>query len=130
MKKSQLLASVSRVRGFKESAVGVTFRFLRDAGLATTGARGVNAPDMTTRDVAAVLIAMLTYETPGKQAADAFRMIGPLECRDPHPDPDGFSLEALRGLSAPFTFVDALAALIDVYAHGAMRRRIGTTRPS
>lgn len=83
-----------------------------------TGARGVNAPDMTTHDVAAVVIAMLTCETPGKYAPDAFRMIGPLECRDPHPDPAGFSLEARRGLSPPFTFADALAALIDVYAYG------------
>ena len=120
MKQSDLRSSLARVRGFKAKALTFTLRTLREAGhLTSTGARGVNAPDMTTRDLAAALTAMLTYETPGSNAAEAFRMIGGLTCRDPHPDAAGFSLEALRGLAAPFTFADALTALLDVYVHDA-----------
>ncbi len=50
-------------------------RFLKEAGLLTTGARGVNAPHMTPLDAARVTIALLACDTPG-QAVDRVKRFG------------------------------------------------------
>lgn len=52
-------------------------RFLKEAGLLTTGARGVNAPDMTPLDAARVTIALLATDTPG-QAVERVKRFGPI----------------------------------------------------
>lgn len=52
-------------------------RFLKEAGLLTTGARGVNAPDMTQLDAARVTIALLATDTPG-QAVERVKCFGPI----------------------------------------------------
>ncbi len=52
-------------------------RFLKEAGLLTTGARGVNAPHMTPMDAARVTIALLASDTPG-QAVERVRRFGPI----------------------------------------------------
>ncbi|MEY8827666.1 hypothetical protein AB9K34_04485 [Sedimentitalea sp. XS_ASV28] len=50
-------------------------RFLKEAGLLTTGARGVNAPHMTPLDAARVTIALLVSDTPG-QAVERVKRFG------------------------------------------------------
>jgi hypothetical protein len=52
-------------------------RFLKEAGLLTSGARGVNAPDMTPLDAARVTIALLATDTPG-QAVERVKRFGPI----------------------------------------------------
>lgn len=47
-----------------EATVSGAFRVLRENGLMTSGARGVNAPDMTDLDAARIRIAMLVNERP------------------------------------------------------------------
>ena len=44
---------------FEESKVLGYSRVLREAGMLTTGARGVNAPDATSLDAARLLIVMM-----------------------------------------------------------------------
>jgi len=50
-------------------------RFMKQAGLLTTGARGVNAPHMTPLDAARVTIALLASDTPG-QVVDRVKRFG------------------------------------------------------
>lgn len=50
-------------------------RFLKEAGLLTTGARGVNAPHMTPLDAARVTVALLACDSPG-QAVDRVKRFG------------------------------------------------------
>lgn len=50
-------------------------RFLKEAGLLTTGARGVNAPHMKALDAARVTIALLASDAPG-QAVERVKRFG------------------------------------------------------
>lgn len=50
-------------------------RFLKEGGLLTTGARGVNAPHMTPLDAARVTIALLACDAPG-QAVERVKRFG------------------------------------------------------
>lgn len=52
-------------------------RFLKEGGLLTTGARGVNAPNMTPMDAARVTIALLSTDSPG-QAVERVKRFGSL----------------------------------------------------
>ncbi|WP_157982053.1 hypothetical protein [Oceanicella sp. SM1341] len=54
-------------------------RFLKEAGLLTTGARGVNAPDMTARDAGRMTIALLGSDRPGR-AVETVSAFGALTC--------------------------------------------------
>lgn len=108
--------AVAKVTGAEVSSVKVAMRFLREAGLLTQGAHGVNAPDMTARDLSHAVIAFLAYETPGRRAVTAVQEIGSLVVFGGEPYGSGFTLEGLGGLEAPFTFAEALAALIEIYA--------------
>jgi hypothetical protein len=56
-------------------------RVLRDAGLLTTGARGVNAPDLTPLDAARMLISILVTDKPSL-APSAVELIGSLPMAD------------------------------------------------
>lgn len=53
-------------------------RFLKEAGLLTTGARGVNAPDMTYLDAARMTIALMATDSPA-QCVDRVKQFGPLK---------------------------------------------------
>lgn len=53
-------------------------RALKEAGLMTTGARGVNAPDMTPLDAARMTIALLACDGPS-QAVDRVKRFGKLK---------------------------------------------------
>jgi len=60
---------------FEESKVQGYARILREAGLLTTGARGVNAPDATALDAARLLIAMM-LRAKKDDAAEAVKLFG------------------------------------------------------
>lgn len=65
-------------------------RLLKEAGLLTTGARGVNAPDMTPRDAARITIAFLATDMPSRAVAAVEKFGGmiyrPDESSPTHPD--------------------------------------------
>mgnify|MGYP004163724705 CR=1 FL=1 len=60
---------------FEESKVLGYSRVLREAGMLTTGARGVNAPDATSLDAARLLIVMMV-RAKKEDAADAATLFG------------------------------------------------------
>ncbi len=104
---------------------------IRTAGFLTTGARGVNAPDMQPIDAARVALALMANEVPGARAADTARAAQALLCHMPDEAGD-FTLGALAGLRAPFALDVAVAALISIFAHGldkpAVAAAFGQTR--
>lgn len=57
-KLSDLTRAVAAVSSRSETTIAVTARSLREAGLIPTGGRGVNAPQMTSRDAATLLIGL------------------------------------------------------------------------
>ena len=75
MKSAAFIDAMAHVLGVPHKTMVTYTRFLKEAGLLTTGARGVNAPHMTPMDAARVTIALLTCDTPS-QAVDRVRRFG------------------------------------------------------
>ncbi|MCA0850866.1 hypothetical protein [Salipiger thiooxidans] len=70
MKQAQFISLMSDSLGIEEKTLRIVVRTLRLEGLFTTGARGVNAPDMTPLDVARVTIAVVASSSPARAARD------------------------------------------------------------
>lgn len=66
MRQGPFIDLFSEVFGIEHKSVRVMTRALRDAGLLTTGARGVNAPHMTFQDAANLTVALLSGQPPGR----------------------------------------------------------------
>lgn len=132
VKSGGFIAGIAEILGLPDHTVTGAFRVLRVSGLMTSGARGVNAPDMTDLDASRMLIAMLVSERPAYSEASA-RDFGSLICTAArhaqlHPDfgvddahaeiferaTKAFRFEA-RGLGMGHTFEDAVAELIRMY---------------
>lgn len=64
VKSGGFVSGMAAVLEIPEATVAGSFRVLRESGLMTSGARGVNAPDMTDLDAARLLIALLVSERP------------------------------------------------------------------
>ncbi|GLQ82888.1 hypothetical protein GCM10007881_64110 [Mesorhizobium huakuii] len=96
-----------------EGAIMKTQRTLRDAGLLTTGARGVNAPDFVPLDAARMLIAVLVTDRPSL-APSAVRAFGTLKIsfQNWHQTEDSEHSALIEKLKAAETFEAMLAALI------------------
>lgn len=101
--------------GVAEPTVALVVRELREAGMLTTGARGVNAPQMTPLDAARVLLVLLVSERPA-DAAKAARDFGQLRrlngFANGRPTYGDFRLEPSDGDS----FEESLAAVIQKLA--------------
>lgn len=63
-----LIEQVAVSTGVPVGTVSLAFRGLREAGLVTTGARGVNAPPMTPLDAARLLIVLAVTDRPSRAA--------------------------------------------------------------
>lgn len=131
VKSGGFIIGMSAALNLPVPTVAGAFRVLRESGLMTTGARGVNAPDMTDLDAARMLIAMLVTERPAYAESSA-RDFGQLVCTDFHPASERrvmveevdhaeferltseFTLSA-RGLPTRHTFEQAIAELIRMY---------------
>lgn len=70
MKSGPLIKLIAQSLDVEAGTVKVIARTLREAGWLTTGARGVNAPDMAPRDGARLLIAILTGAPPSRVLSD------------------------------------------------------------
>lgn len=122
MKASGLRDRVAGAMLVEPSKVGVTMRNLRENDLLTTGARGVNAPDLTYLDAARILIAHVVDSNPGRDAPRLVRRFGPLPWANPDACEDlseyekPFTLAALCPDQRKETFEEAVAGLIRVFA--------------
>lgn len=70
MKQAQFISLMSACLRVEEKTIKKTVRTLREAGLFTTGARGVNAPDMTPLDAVRVFIAAVASASPMRSVND------------------------------------------------------------
>lgn len=95
---------LSKTYGLHEPSVAAVARAMREAGWLTTGARGVNAPEMTHVDAARLTLALLSGEPPGK-VVEEFEFLRTLEATDP-PPATGFL--AGSGLDQAHCLEDAL----------------------
>ena len=77
VKAAGFIEGMAEVMGLPVETVRFASRVLREQGLLTTGARGVNAPDMTPLDAARMLIWGLVSDRPA-DAAEAVRDFGAL----------------------------------------------------
>ena len=77
MKSGPFIKVVSESYGIDEKTVSVFARFLKDAGLLSMGARGINAPHMTPLDAARLTIALLATDRPSR-AVELARLFGNL----------------------------------------------------
>ncbi len=75
MKSAAFIDAMAHVFNVPHKTMITYTRFLKEAGLLTTGARGVNAPHMTSLDAARVTIALLSSDSPG-QAAERVKRFG------------------------------------------------------
>lgn len=70
MKQAQFISLMSESLGVEEKTMKVIVRTLREAGLFTTGARGVNAPDITSLDAVRVVLAVVASQSPSRSIKD------------------------------------------------------------
>lgn len=66
MQSGPFIKLIAHTFGLEDKTVAVFARALREAGLLTTGARGVNAPHMTPLDAARMTLAVLTTDSPSE----------------------------------------------------------------
>lgn len=112
VKSGGFISGVAAALGLPEPTAAGAFRVLRESGLMTSGARGVNAPDMTDLDAARMLIAMLVSERPA-YAELSVRDFGQLVCVHSYPArlPEGYELsaeyqEVFQRMTAAFTLTN------------------------
>ncbi|WP_321830661.1 hypothetical protein [Thalassovita sp.] len=70
MKQSELISFLASELGSSEKTIKLIVRHLREAGLFTTGARGVNAPEMTVLDAVRIIVALLASSSPSRAPRD------------------------------------------------------------
>jgi hypothetical protein len=121
MRMGPFISLLSKTYGLPESSVAVVARVMREAGWLTTGARGVNAPEMTAVDAARLTLALLSGETPGK-VVEEFEFLRRLEATSPPPD-TGFT--AGSGLDQPHCLEDALIWLFGLTSATSTIRKHG-----
>ena len=113
---------LSETYGLPESSVAAVARVMREAGWLTTGARGVNAPEMTFVDAARLTLALLSGQPPSK-VVEEFEFLRCLEATSP-PPASGFT--AGSGLDKAHCLEDALIWLFSLTSDTATVREHGT----
>ena len=102
---TQIVASSCRI---PQKTVALFVRHLKEAGLLTTGARGVNAPEMTTRDMARMVVALLATDRPNEAVA-MVRRYGKAEYRSQASEQ--YHDENILNLKDGHHFVDVLTGI-------------------
>lgn len=119
MRIGSLISLVSSTFGVPETTVVVVARALREAGWLTSGARGVNAPHMTTRDTARLSLALLTGEPPGR-VVEEFEFIRSLQTKDKFPVE---GLVCQNDLPCNHILEDVLTALFEIHSDSERMRK-------
>jgi hypothetical protein len=112
---------LSKTYGLHEPTVAAVARVMREAGWLTTGARGVNAPEMTHFDAARLTLALLSGEPPGK-VVEEFEFLRSLEAKTP-PPATGFT--AGSGLDQPHCLEDGLIWLFGLTSEASLIQENG-----
>jgi hypothetical protein len=118
MKAGELRMRAAKALKVDDATVRNAMIAIRTAGFLTTGARGVNAPEMQPIDAARVILALVAQEQPGARAAETARAAAAMMCDAPD-EAGPFCLRDVAGLRPPFALDVALAALISALAHDA-----------
>tara|TARA_R110002074_G_scaffold24191_3_gene72363 strand:+ start:854 stop:1474 length:621 start_codon:yes stop_codon:yes gene_type:complete len=105
MKLSQFITFMSEILGVEEKTIRMIIRILREAGLFTTGARGVNAPDITPLDAVRVVIAVVASTSPSRAVRDV-KYFGAL--KPDRRDEDAASIWGLAWVDENKTLEDTL----------------------
>ncbi|SFN46762.1 hypothetical protein SAMN04487859_10331 [Roseovarius lutimaris] len=105
MKQAQFITLMSESLGVEEKTIKMIVRILREAGLFTTGARGVNAPDITPLDAVRVVIAVVASTSPSRAVRDV-RYFGAL--KPDRRDEESASIWGLAWVDANKTLEDTL----------------------
>jgi hypothetical protein len=113
---------LSDTYGLHEPSVAAVARVMREAGWLTTGARGVNAPEMTHVDAARLTLALLSGEPPGK-VVEEFEFLRRLEAKTP-PSATGFT--AGSGLDQAHCLEDGLVWLFSLTNESTTIREHGS----
>jgi len=122
MKSGQLIKVVSNALGIEQATVRFVARRLREAGFLTTGARGVNAPDMTKRDAARLTLALMTGAPPNR-VVETFKIFRQFQ-NDEFDQIEAASLIQLLGFKRENTAEDFLVYLIDLISLGSDRAEL------
>ena len=124
-KLSDLIPATASVLGVPEKTVAIYARHLREARLITTGGRGPGGADMTPRDCANLLIAIMGAEY-AKDAAQVIKKYRPIVAgreriswRLPK-----MPLDALTQLPEHHQFGNALEALITAATDGSLEQAL------
>jgi hypothetical protein len=123
VKAKGFIEGMAEAMGLPIATVQVAFRVLRDGGLLTTGARGVNAPDMTPRDAARMLLWALVSDRPA-DACSAVEDFGNLEFEEyPNVTRPNHHFRFEGGqFDGSHTLEQALTELISIFVEGDERR--------
>lgn len=105
MKQAQFITLMSESLGVEEKTIKMIVRILREAGLFTTGARGVNAPDITPLDAVRVVIAVVASTSPSRAVRDV-QYFGGL--KPDHRDEEAASIWGLAWVDANKTLEETL----------------------
>lgn len=125
---STIIDDLSERFSFEATKLNSLARSLREAGLITQGARGVNAPAATSLDAARLLIAMMLNSKMATVVEDV-RLVGGFTVLDPTQLTAGFSPETLeQGLAkvidyagtAPDNTLDDLTAYFELTPYAAL----------
>jgi hypothetical protein len=120
----KFVSIVAEALGIPHATVVLHDRYLVTAGFRTKGARGVNAPDVTERDAAHLLTAILA----GAEVKETVRSIKRYQKTRPvraTSGPGGFKkcgIQELVRLPAHHSFLDALEALLSAAANGSLSK--------
>lgn len=115
MRIGPLVTLLSTTYGLPEASVTLVARAMREAGWISTGARGVNAPEMNTRDVARLTLALLSGEPASKVVAE-FEILRSLQTKTVF-SKEGFVPQS--ALPQAHTFEDLITALFTASFDGA-----------
>lgn len=119
----QLMEVVGECLGMSVASVVGYDRYLADAGLRTKGGRGKSAVQVTARDAAHLLVAILG----GGQVKDAVATVQRYAQTVPHSETSskrGFKplrFDELASLPDSHSFIDALEAIITAATNGSLR---------
>ena len=122
MRIGPVVTLLSSTFGLPEASVTLVARAMREAGWISTGARGVNAPDMRANDVARLTLALLTGEPPGKVVSE-FELIRALQTEATLPD-RGIVFQG--DLPEDHTLEDMVTALFEKAFDGQHMRQFGS----
>ena len=110
---------ISETFGVPKKTTTVVARALREADLLTSGARGVNAPDMSATDAARLSLALLTGEPPST-VVEELQFIRTLQCTDAVPEDTVTETDQLR---ERHTIEELMIALIEALGSPGWKKR-------